>query len=695
MPNDGIEGFSRGASIPATYDEALQSSKSDLEYRISNGLGMYMSDIYPGGTYVFGRGSESRPSCAIGESDNGLYMIGSDNLGLSINGTKRWDFTTTSTTTTLNLLPSASDLDLGSTTQRWDLFGQDVNIDTSLTLSFITATHVLYAGTGGLVSGDAGLTYDAANDLLTITGTGSQHLRLVNGAASVYLSTSATTLTIGASGGTPEAPSYQISCVAGTNTVFNDQLYDIDFIVNGDTAEVFRVDASTDRLGVGVAAPDSKLHVSDSHATTTPILILNQASTGDSGIRLSLGTTISYMAGIDNSVAGDPFVLSTAASGTAVLGTGNLWSLTFDGHSTWSVSDTATTPFHDLIQSSTGDAALRFAIGTTASYAIGVDNSAADAFVLSYAASGSAVLGTSNYLTIATTGATTIAQWLNVGTATAAGAQGRVALGGAKDSSVTPTAGGLTVSDTTSMALGVGGVIVFRGNYTGTTETTAAAIQAYKTTATDAQFGFDLRFSTRTDGGTNDLRMAITATNLFNFYNSSAAVSTQISAVAGTATVFNEQGADIDTRIEGDTDANLLFLDASTDRVGVGTATPDVKFDVLSTSTQMRHTYTDGSVYSDWATGSNGKVTLTTAGTLGGFVFGGNYRFAHGTSALATSATEGFFHIQSCAGTPTGVPASIPTGQKPMVYDSTNKKLYIYDGGWLRAQVAGVDAVWA
>ena len=44
--------------------------------------------------------------------------------------------------------------------------------------------------------------------------------------------------------------------------------------------------------------------------------------------------------------------------------------------------------------------------------------------------------------------------------------------------------------------------------------------------------------------------------------------------------VFNDSGADKDARFEGDTDANLLFLDASTDRVGIGTATPAAKLDV-------------------------------------------------------------------------------------------------------------------
>ena len=51
------------------------------------------------------------------------------------------------------------------------------------------------------------------------------------------------------------------------------------------------------------------------------------------------------------------------------------------------------------------------------------------------------------------------------------------------------------------------------------------------------------------------------------------------SSFAG-ANVFNDAGADVDQRIEGDTDANLVFVDASTDCVGIGTATPTAKLQV-------------------------------------------------------------------------------------------------------------------
>ena len=44
--------------------------------------------------------------------------------------------------------------------------------------------------------------------------------------------------------------------------------------------------------------------------------------------------------------------------------------------------------------------------------------------------------------------------------------------------------------------------------------------------------------------------------------------------------VINQVGADQDTRIAGDNDANLLYTDAGTDKVGVGTSTPTEKLDV-------------------------------------------------------------------------------------------------------------------
>ncbi len=71
--------------------------------------------------------------------------------------------------------------------------------------------------------------------------------------------------------------------------------------------------------------------------------------------------------------------------------------------------------------------------------------------------------------------------------------------------------------------------------------------------------------------------------DIFGMYNAAGSIAVQISGAAGVASVFNEQGANISTRFEGDTDTTLLYVDAQTDRVGVGTNAPDAKFTVNGT----------------------------------------------------------------------------------------------------------------
>ena len=43
----------------------------------------------------------------------------------------------------------------------------------------------------------------------------------------------------------------------------------------------------------------------------------------------------------------------------------------------------------------------------------------------------------------------------------------------------------------------------------------------------------------------------------------------------GATTIFNEDGADVDFRIEGDTEANLFYVDAGNNNIGLGTSSPD------------------------------------------------------------------------------------------------------------------------
>jgi hypothetical protein len=67
--------------------------------------------------------------------------------------------------------------------------------------------------------------------------------------------------------------------------------------------------------------------------------------------------------------------------------------------------------------------------------------------------------------------------------------------------------------------------------------------------------------------------------------------------------------------------------------------------------------------------GGNDSVRLDTNGSV-----------RTGLPSLATTATDGFLYVPTCAGTPTGVPTSI-TGMAPIVVNTTNNKLYFYSSG--------------
>ncbi|NBX98132.1 hypothetical protein EB118_17450 [bacterium] len=68
--------------------------------------------------------------------------------------------------------------------------------------------------------------------------------------------------------------------------------------------------------------------------------------------------------------------------------------------------------------------------------------------------------------------------------------------------------------------------------------------------------------------------------------------------------VINEDGADSDTRIESDNSANALFVDASTDRVGVLCNDPNTAIDINSNSIRIRTSSTPASSSDAWKAGT-------------------------------------------------------------------------------------------
>lgn len=80
---------------------------------------------------------------------------------------------------------------------------------------------------------------------------------------------------------------------------------------------------------------------------------------------------------------------------------------------------------------------------------------------------------------------------------------------------------------------------------------------------------------------------------------------------------------------------------------------------------------------------SNGALfTKITWNNINTVYSSSNGQFVYGTAPMGIGDTDGFFCLRSCPGTPTGAPASLPEGAMPIVYDSTNNKIMVYNGGW-------------
>lgn len=192
--------------------------------------------------------------------------------------------------------------------------------------------------------------------------------------------------------------------------------------------------------------------------------------------------------------------------------------------------------------------------------------------------------------------------------------------------------------------------------------------------------------SAPTEGSTNDALHVAAGTSRFL----GNVITDTILSVGTTATVFNTVATTVNA-----------FGAATTISIGASTGTTTINNDLTigdeltvngaGVSIIGGDLRVNGGVFGGGTSLSLGEAASTARwqiNALGRFVAASNLGFAHGTSALATNATEGFLHIQSCAGAPTGTPASIPTGQIPTVYDSTNNRIYFYNGSWRSVAVA-------
>jgi len=90
--------------------------------------------------------------------------------------------------------------------------------------------------------------------------------------------------------------------------------------------------------------------------------------------------------------------------------------------------------------------------------------------------------------------------------------------------------------------------------------------------------------------GDSDTKMRFPAANVISFETGGA----DRLAIGTNEVVVNDPGNSIDFRVEGDTNANLLFVDASADKIGIGTTAPEVMLDIRANDPGIQLVDTSG-----------------------------------------------------------------------------------------------------
>ena len=213
-----------------------------------------------------------------------------------------------------------------------------------------------------------------------------------------------------------------------------------------------------------------------------------------------------------------------------------------------------------------------------------------------------------------------------------------------------------------------------RLDVTGAFGTSTTAFTIYNSTAASASNIARVDFRTVNTFGGNERVAAVWGINPNAAANNGGALVFGVSA-NGTATTPSEVG-------RFDQAGNL----------GIGTASPSQRLHVQGTGTTATRisSLTSGNAVLELnAEGTDGGSVLFNRSTIameistsGGVVgqFDANRNATIGAGTLATTATNGFLYVPTCAGTPTGTPTA-KTGYAPIVVNTTNNKLYFYSGG--------------
>ena len=122
--------------------------------------------------------------------------------------------------------------------------------------------------------------------------------------------------------------------------------------------------------------------------------------------------------------------------------------------------------------------------------------------------------------------------------------------------------------------------------------------------------------------------------------NGTLTVAGNVSLNGGTF-IYNEAGADLDARFEGSSEANLIYLDAGNDRIGIGTNSPSTELHVVGGIKATGAIDFDGSSFTWNDTGASLDFRCETNTLANAFFIDGSAdKIGFGTSSPADASVE-------------------------------------------------------
>lgn len=290
-----------------------------------------------------------------------------------------------------------------------------------------TANQVAYWTSASQIAGDAGMTYDAATDALTLAGNllwksgtaftmtfdhaigADRTVTFQDVAGTVYVSGGTdVAITDGGTGASTAVAAFNALSPSTTlgDLIYHDGTDDVRLAGNTTTTRKFLRQTGD---GAASAAPAWDTIVVADIPNADLIGTANQVILSASGVDTLLGAT-NITLSLPQSIA----TTSTPQFLRMGLGAAAAAAVTLYG----SVSDALTSPTEEWVQASTGDVGTRYTLSGANSFMLGIDNSDSDKFKISYGATGNAALGTNDYMVVGTDGAVVAPIVLRVGTAT-------------------------------------------------------------------------------------------------------------------------------------------------------------------------------------------------------------------------------------------------------------------------------------